>query len=214
MRSKEEAYDYRYFPEPDLVPLAPPGDWLARVGAALPALPAPRRADLMAAVGSSPSYAAAVATVVQKNLDGLVQAAIGAGADPGLAVNRAANELTGGTTVEPAAFARVLRMEGDGRLTATQAKAVLAEMAASGGDPEAIATAKGFEALDGDVVADALDAAIAAAPGEWARYAGGEVKLAGFFVGKVMAATKGKADGKAVTALLRARAASSVASGP
>jgi aspartyl-tRNA(Asn)/glutamyl-tRNA(Gln) amidotransferase subunit B len=97
-------------------------------------------------------------------------------------------------------------MEGDGRLTATQAKAVLAELVAAGGDPEEIARAKGFEALGGDVVAGAVDAAIAAHPGEWERYAGGEAKLAGFFVGKVMAATAGKADGKAVTALLRARA--------
>ena len=98
-------------------------------------------------------------------------------------------------------------MEGEGRLTATQAKAVLAELVAGGGDPEDIAKAKGFEALGGDVVAGAVDAAIAAHPGEWERYAGGEAKLAGFFVGKVMAATAGKADGKAVTALLRERLA-------
>jgi aspartyl-tRNA(Asn)/glutamyl-tRNA(Gln) amidotransferase subunit B len=98
-------------------------------------------------------------------------------------------------------------MESSGRLTATQAKAVLAELVVSGGDPEDIATSKGFEALAGDVVAEAVDAAIAAAPEQWERYVGGEAKLAGFFVGKVMAATKGKADGKAVTALLAERAA-------
>ena len=62
--------------------------------------------------------------------------------------------------------------------------------------------------MGGDVVAGAVDAAIAAHPGEWERFAGGEAKLAGFFVGKVMAATEGKADGKAVTALLQQRAAS------
>jgi aspartyl-tRNA(Asn)/glutamyl-tRNA(Gln) amidotransferase subunit B len=208
MRSKEEAYDYRYFPEPDLVPLAPSDEWLARVRGALPALPAGRRAALLAAAGLDASAAAAVATVVQHGLDGLVLTAIEAGVDGRLAVNRAANELASGVPPDPAAFVAVLKMESAGRLTATQAKAVLAELVASGGDPEAIAVARGFEALDGDVVAGAVDAAIAASPGEWARYAGGEAKLAGLFVGKVMAATKGKADGKAVTALLQERLAS------
>ena len=132
-------------------------------------------------------------------------AAVAAGADGRLALNRAANELPNRAVPDAGAFAKVLRMEADGRLTATQAKAVLAELVASGGDPEDIAKAKGFEALEGDVVAAAVDAAIAASPGEWERYAGGEAKLAGFFVGKVMAATAGKADGKAVTALLRER---------
>jgi aspartyl-tRNA(Asn)/glutamyl-tRNA(Gln) amidotransferase subunit B len=204
MRSKEEAYDYRYFPEPDLVPLAPSEEWLAGVGAALPALPADRRLRL-AQVAGVPATEAAVGTVVSQGLDELVTAAVAAGADGRLALNRAANELAHKPAPATAAFAKVLVMEGEGRLTATQAKAVLAELVAGGGDPEEIAKAKGFEALAGDVVADAVDAAIAAHPGEWERYAGGEAKLAGFFVGKVMAATAGKADGKAVTALLRER---------
>jgi aspartyl-tRNA(Asn)/glutamyl-tRNA(Gln) amidotransferase subunit B len=204
MRSKEEAYDYRYFPEPDLVPLAPSEEWLAGVGAALPAMPADRRRTL-AEVAGVPATDTAVATVVAQGLDELVAAAVGAGADGRMALNRAANELAHKPAPAPAAFAKVLVMEGDGRLTATQAKTVLAELVAGGGDPEEIAKARGFEALEGDVVAGAVDAAIAAHPGEWERYAGGEAKLAGFFVGKVMAATAGKADGKAVTALLRER---------
>ncbi|HVL05434.1 MAG TPA: Asp-tRNA(Asn)/Glu-tRNA(Gln) amidotransferase subunit GatB, partial [Acidimicrobiales bacterium] len=206
MRSKEEAYDYRYFPEPDLVPLAPAAEWLAGVEAGLPALPAARRLALADAAGVPPTEPA-VATVVSQGLDDLVTAAVGAGADGRLALNRAANELAHKPAPEPVAFAKVLVMEAGGRLTATQAKAVLAELVAGGGDPEEIAKAKGFEALGGDVVAEAVDAAIAAHPGEWERYAGGEAKLAGFFVGKVMAATAGKADGKAVTGLLRERSA-------
>jgi aspartyl-tRNA(Asn)/glutamyl-tRNA(Gln) amidotransferase subunit B len=204
MRSKEEAYDYRYFPEPDLVALEPPAAWQAEVGAALPALPAARRARLaeVAGVGAGES----VATVVQQGLDRLVIAAVEAGADGRLALNRAANELVNRPLPDPTAFATVLKMESGGRLTATQAKAVLAELAESGGDPEAIARAKGFEALAGDVVAEAVDQAIVAHPGEWGRFVGGEAKLAGFFVGKVMAATRGKADGKAVTRLLQERA--------
>ncbi len=206
MRSKEEAYDYRYFPEPDLVPLAPSEEWLAEVRAALPVLPADRRVALAAVTGAAVTDAS-VGIVVQLGLDDLVVAAVHAGAGGRLALNRAANELAHGVAPNPAAFAKVLQMEGEGRLTATQAKTVLAELMASGGDPEAIAAANGFEALKGDVVAAAVDAAIAASPGEWERYAGGEAKLAGFFVGKVMAATKGKADGKAVTALLADRLA-------
>jgi len=207
MRSKEEAFDYRYFPEPDLVPLAPSDEWLDRVRHALPLLPAERRAALAESAGVRVEDPAVV-TVVQQGLDDLVLAAIAAGADGRLAMNRAANELANRTPPDPAAFATVLRMEGEGRLTATQAKAVLAELADTGGDPEAIARARGFEALAGAAVAEAVDAAIAASPGEWERYAGGDAKLAGFFVGKVMAATKGQADGKAVTALLRDRLAS------
>ncbi len=207
MRSKEEAYDYRYFPEPDLVPLAPSEEWLAGVGAALPVLPADRRVALADAAGVAVTEPA-VGTVVSQGLDELVVAAVGAGADGRLALNRAANELAHKPAPAAAAFAKVLVMEGEGRLTATQAKVVLAELVAAGGDPEEIARARGFEALGGDVVAGAVDAAIAAHPGEWERYAGGEAKLAGFFVGKVMAATAGKADGRAVTALLRARAGS------
>ena len=204
MRSKEEAYDYRYFPEPDLVPLAPSEEWLAGVGAALPALPADRRLALAGVAGVAVTEPS-VATVVSQGLDELVSAAVGAGADGRLALNRAANELAHKQAPDAAPFAKVLLMEGEGRLTATQAKAVLAELVAAGGDPEDIARRKGFEAMGGDVVAAAVDAAIAAHPAEWERFAGGEAKLAGFFVGKVMAATAGKADGKAVTALLRER---------
>jgi aspartyl-tRNA(Asn)/glutamyl-tRNA(Gln) amidotransferase subunit B len=207
MRSKEEAYDYRYFPEPDLVALDPPEAWRAEVAEALPPLPAARRAALAEAAGvegGEPS----VGTVVQQGLDGVVIAAVEAGADGRLALTRAANELANRPVPDPVAFATVLKMESDGRLTATQAKAVLAELVESGGDPEDIARAKGFEALAGDVVAESVDAAIAAHPEEWERFVGGEARLAGFFVGKVMAATGGKADGKAVTRLLQERLAS------
>ncbi|HEX2046301.1 MAG TPA: Asp-tRNA(Asn)/Glu-tRNA(Gln) amidotransferase subunit GatB [Acidimicrobiales bacterium] len=207
MRSKEEAYDYRYFPEPDLVPLAPSEEWQGEVRSGLPALPAERRATLARAAGVAASEPA-VGIAVAQGLDGLVAAAVEAGADSRLALNRAANELANRSAPDVAAFTKLLHMEGHGRLTATQAKAVLAEVVTSGGDPEDIAKAKGFEALGDDVVAAAVDQAIAAHPGEWERYAGGETKLAGFFVGKVMAATRGKADGRAVTALLQERLAS------
>jgi aspartyl-tRNA(Asn)/glutamyl-tRNA(Gln) amidotransferase subunit B len=96
-------------------------------------------------------------------------------------------------------------MEGSGRLTATQAKQVLATLLSDGGDPEAIADARGFAPVDSAALAAAVDAAIAGSPDAWERYRGGDDKVAGMFVGAVMKSTGGKADGKAVTALLQER---------
>ena len=207
-RSKEEAYDYRYFPEPDLVPLAPAEDWVSSVRDALPALPAERRQRLHAA-GSLD--AVAVATVVELDLDTLVLGAVSGGADARLAVNRAANELASSADsahrLDPAGFTKLLLMEGGGKITATQSKQVLAEMLADGGDPEAIASARGFEAMGADTLAAAVDSVIEAHPAEWERYKAGDQKVTGFFVGQVMKATGGKANGKEVTALLQSRAA-------
>jgi aspartyl-tRNA(Asn)/glutamyl-tRNA(Gln) amidotransferase subunit B len=103
-------------------------------------------------------------------------------------------------------LAKLTRLE----LTATQAKAVLAELVQIGGDPEAIAQAKGFEAMDASALDASIDAAIAAEPDVWAKYVAGDDKAVGRLVGSVMKATKGQADGKAVTAkLMERRAAAS-----
>ena len=206
-RSKEEAYDYRYFPEPDLVPLDPPAQWRQEVRAALPPLPAARRAHLAEATGTGTE---AVASVVELELDHLVLAAVEAGADGRRALNRAANEVAADPArarrLEPGAFARLILLEDEGALTATQAKHVLAHMLERGGDPVAIAREKGYEAMDAGALAEVVDEAVRAHPGEWERLRGGDDKLMGFFVGQVMKATRGQADGKAVTALLRQRA--------
>jgi len=206
MRSKEEAFDYRYFPEPDLVPLVPDQAWISTVAADLPVLPAERRAALAAKAGVAP---ADVALVVEQGLDQLVEAAIDRGGDPRLALARAANEvaadLAAGLDLDPGAFTALLRMESERQITATQAKQVLADLLANGGDPARIAADHGFEALGADALESAVEAAVVAHPVEWERYVGGNQKLTGFFVGKVMAATGGRADGRAVTAALRAR---------
>ena len=217
MRSKEEAMDYRYFPEPDLVPLDPSPEWVARVGAELPAMPHDRRRVLATATGWSADAVDggmapnndAVLTVVEQDLDALVLAAVAAGADARRAVNRAANELSGSpraAKLDPVAFATVLRLEDDGKLTATQAKAVIGELLEHGGDPVAIAAAKGYEALDTSVLEGLVDELIAAHPAEFERLRNGDPKVGSFFVGAAMKRSGGKADGKAVTALLRSRA--------
>jgi aspartyl-tRNA(Asn)/glutamyl-tRNA(Gln) amidotransferase subunit B len=210
LRTKEEAEDYRYFPEPDLVPLVPDAAWLGRVRASLPVLPAARRDRLAAAGGVTPADPAVV-VAVERGLDDLAVDAIEAGGDPGRVLVHVEHNLAGegAGAVAPARLAALTRLEVDGRLTATQAKAVLADLVAGGGqgDPEAIAAAMGFEAMATDELGQAVDAALAANGPLWERYVGGEDKVVGALVGAVMKSTGGKADGKAVTALLQSRRA-------
>jgi aspartyl-tRNA(Asn)/glutamyl-tRNA(Gln) amidotransferase subunit B len=212
MRSKEEAYDYRYFSEPDLVPLIPSTEQIERVAAELPPMPAERRAALLALVSATPTDAQVdqVLSAVEQGLDRFALAAIDAGAPAPLAVSRVANELAGllpeAEALPEADFASLIVLEHAGDLSATQAKAVLADLVeAGGGDPRTAAKARGFEQLETGALETVLDELIAANPDEWARFCEGDDKLAGFFTGKVMAATKGQADGKAVNAALRAR---------
>jgi aspartyl-tRNA(Asn)/glutamyl-tRNA(Gln) amidotransferase subunit B len=204
LRSKEEADDYRYFPEPDLVEVDPGEEWIERVRAALPLLPAARRHRLAEAAGAPLEQAA---LVVERGLDDLCLAAIAAGADPARTLTHAEHNLSDERApgLDPAAFARLVTMELGGALTATQAKTVLAEMVAGGGDPDAIAAEKGFEAMDSSELEGLVDGLIEAHPAEWQRFCEGDGKITGFFVGQVMKATRGQADGKAVTALLNAR---------
>ncbi|MCU1375210.1 MAG: Aspartyl-tRNA(Asn) amidotransferase subunit, partial [Actinomycetia bacterium] len=207
LRSKEEAFDYRYFPEPDLVPVAPGVQWVDAVRAALPALPAQRRSQLAERAGVSP---AEVAVVVERDLDGLVLEAMAAGGVPARLLVHADNNLAEGPgKLDAAGFASLSTLEADGAITATQAKAVLQELVTSGGDPAAIAQAMGFEAMDDSAVAAIVDQLIADNADAFQRFKDGDQKVTGFFVGGVMKATQGKADGKVVTRLLQERAGSS-----
>ena len=215
-RVKEDAEDYRYFAEPDLVPLDPDPAWIAGIREAMPLLPRQRRERLASAAGVEPSLGA-VAVAVTRGLDELALAAIEAGADGRRTLTHVEHNLAvdGAAQLAPSRFAELLAMEQSGALTSTQAREVLGAMvdAALGGrdgDPAAIAEARGFRAMDGDELAGQLDALIAAHPDEWGRFCGGDPKergkLTGFFVGQVMKATRGQADGKVVTKLLIERA--------
>jgi aspartyl-tRNA(Asn)/glutamyl-tRNA(Gln) amidotransferase subunit B len=216
MRSKEEANDYRYFPEPDLVPLAPAAAWQERVRAALGPMPADRRASLATALGGAPSDAETdqIRAVVDLGLDPLVSAAAEAGAPTALALARAANEVAAhneaAARLDAGSFASLLALESGGQLSATQSKAVLGELLErGGGDPAALAKEMGFEALSSGTLGAVLDEIIAAHPDEWARFVGGDdvegKKLTGFFTGAVMKATAGKANGKEIAAELQRR---------
>jgi aspartyl-tRNA(Asn)/glutamyl-tRNA(Gln) amidotransferase subunit B len=204
LRSKEEAFDYRYFPEPDLVPVAPDAAWQEEVRSGLPVLPAERRARLVERLGASPE---AAAVVVERYLDALVLDAVAAGGAPARLLVHAENNLADGTgRLDASSFAALTTMEAGGALTATQAKTVLHELVAAGGDPAEIAAAKGFEAMDDGALAAIVDELIAANPEPFQRFKEGDAKVTGFFVGQVMKATQGKADGKVVTRLLQERA--------
>jgi aspartyl-tRNA(Asn)/glutamyl-tRNA(Gln) amidotransferase subunit B len=211
LRVKEDADDYRYFPEPDLVPLEPSAEDIARIDATLPVLPAARRAALAAAAGVDHTLDA-VALAVQRGLDALALGAIAAGADAGRVLTHVEHNLAvqGAETVGAEHLAALVTMEMAGELTATQAKTVLAEVVATGSDPATIAKEKGFEALGAGALEGIVDEVIAANPAEWESFRAGDDKargkLTGFFMGKVMQASKGQADGKAATALLRSKA--------
>ncbi|CAN5247507.1 Asp-tRNA(Asn)/Glu-tRNA(Gln) amidotransferase subunit GatB [soil metagenome] len=204
LRSKEEAFDYRYFPEPDLVPVEPGSEWQEEIRAGLPALPAARRGRLAEVANVVPTATAVVMAVV-RGLDDLAVTAIAAGGDAARVLTHVEHDLAvaGADRLDAGALATLTRMEIDGALNSTQAKVVLAELVSACGDPAAIAAAKGFRARADDAPASAVDDAIAADPDAWAKFVGGDNKAMGSLVGRVMRATSGQADGKAVNAALQ-----------
>ena len=203
-RSKEDADDYRYFACPDLPPLVPTQADIDAIDAAMPALPAARRAALAVAAGV---LVADTALTVERGLDVLVIAAIEAGADPTAAMKHADQNLSDGQgQLTPATFAALVAMESEGTLSSTQVKTVLGELVTNGGKPADIAATMGFEAMDTSELETLLDGIIDASPDEWARFVEGDRKVQGHFVGQIMKATQGKADGKVVNQLMTQRA--------
>ncbi|MEY2959428.1 MAG: aspartyl/glutamyl-tRNA(Asn/Gln) amidotransferase subunit [Actinomycetota bacterium] len=205
LRDKEDADDYRYFLEPDLVPLSPDPAWIESIRASLPMLPAARRARLADATGLA-ADGDAVSVIVDRGQDDYAFAVANAGGDLGRAVvhlKEAFAESGPTPSLPPADLAGLTRMEVAGELTATQAKTVLAELLEQGGgDAAAIAAAKGFEAMDTSALEALVDDAIAAQPDAWAKFCAGEGKAMGALVGHIMKSSRGQADGKLVSELL------------
>jgi len=210
LRTKEDADDYRYFLEPDLVVLDPSQEWIDAVRAALPMLPAARRARLATAAGVD-KESEAIYVIVERGQDDYVLSVEQSGGDVARAliyVQQAFAEEGAAPKVPAKDLAELIKLEGAAKITATQAKTILAEIVASGGgDAAAIAAAKGFEALDTSALETLVDTVIAQQEDAWNKFCGGEDKAMGALVGAIMKASQGKADGKAATAILQSRKA-------
>jgi aspartyl-tRNA(Asn)/glutamyl-tRNA(Gln) amidotransferase subunit B len=219
LRSKEEAYDYRYFPEPDLVPLSPSAEWREQVRAAMPELPTARKARLIQAWGIADVEAGVL--VGSAGLADYAEAAVAAGA-PGsgrdvtnwvtgdlLGFMKESGAAPGDLALAPAGLAELVRLVGDGTLSRPLAKEVLAAAltGAGGGSPAAIVAERGLAQVsdEGELTA-VVRAVLDAHPAEVQRYRGGEdkdrKKLRGFFMGKVMAETKGRGNPQVFNRLL------------
>ena len=208
LRTKEDADDYRYFLEPDLVPLAPSAEWIQAVHDALPVLPGARRTLLADATGIAPDSEPAM-VVVERGQDDYVLAVAAAGGNASRAliyVKEAFAELGPTPAIPVADIAALTMLETSGAVTATQAKTILGEIVSGGGgDAAAIAKANGFEAMDTGDLEAMVDQVIADNAAAWAKYCSGEDKAMGALVGAAMKASKGQADGKLVTALLQSK---------
>ena len=211
-RSKEEAQDYRYFPEPDLVPIAPSREWVEEIRTGLPELPAARRARLQADWGLSDLDMTALRNA--SALD-LVAETVAAGASPAAArkwwleelsrqANRSGTELAA-LPVSPAQVARVAGLVESGQLNDKLARQVLEGVLAGEGSPDEVVAARGLAVVsDESALTGAIDDAIAANPEVAAKIAGGKTAAVGVLVGAVMEATRGQADaGRARELILR-----------
>ncbi|HEU4974077.1 MAG TPA: Asp-tRNA(Asn)/Glu-tRNA(Gln) amidotransferase subunit GatB [Baekduia sp.] len=215
LRSKEEAHDYRYFPEPDLTPVAISQEMLDRAKAALPELPLDRAARFERAHGLSPDSARLLAfrTELGDYFEAALDGGNGLAAEPQPLANWVANELVARlgadadpaeSKVEPAALATLVRMVGAKEVTQGGARQVLDKLVAEGGDPQAIVEAEGLGAVGGaDELTPVVEAALAANPDIAERLRNGDMKPMGVIIGHVMRETKGRADGGEVTRLVR-----------
>jgi aspartyl-tRNA(Asn)/glutamyl-tRNA(Gln) amidotransferase subunit B len=212
-RSKEEATDYRYFPEPDLVPVAPDEEWVAKLAASLPELPAARRARLTEEWGLSPTE---MAWLVNAGALGLVADTVAAGASPSDArkwwlgelarrANDAGVELAE-LAVTPRQVAELAALIGAGTINDQLARQALDGVLAGEGDPAAVVESRGLAVMgESDELGAAVDEAIAGAPDVVAKVQGGKVQALGALVGAVMKTTRGKADAATVRRLLEER---------
>jgi aspartyl-tRNA(Asn)/glutamyl-tRNA(Gln) amidotransferase subunit B len=214
-RSKEEAQDYRYFPEPDLVPLAPATDWVEQIRASLPELPSARRARLIESWSLSELEFEAL-----RNAGALdaVEATVAAGASPADArkwwlgeLARRANDSgieVSELPITPADVARLAALVAAGTLNDRLARQVIEGVLDGEGTPDEVVRARGLAVVSDDsALTAAIDEAIAANPDVVARIRDGKVQAAGVLVGAVMKATRGQADAAKVKDLILERLA-------
>ena len=212
MRSKEEAHDYRYFPEPDLLPLEISREWLAGIREAMPELPAVKRKRFVEGYGLS-EYDAQVLTATRALADFYEQVAEASG-DPKLAANWTTGDLAAllksdrkeidDSPVSAANLAELVALVVKGELTGKLAKEVLAKMYRTGEAAPVIVAREGLKSIsDAGELERIVDAVVAANPKQVEQYRAGKTTVMAFFIGQVMKATRGQADPHTATEIVR-----------
>jgi aspartyl-tRNA(Asn)/glutamyl-tRNA(Gln) amidotransferase subunit B len=214
MRGKEEAHDYRYFPDPDLLPLVIDDQWLDQVRETLPELPGPKKARFVSQYGL-PEYDAQVLTASRQTAD-FFEACLAYCANAKRVSNWVMGELTGflntaGISIDQSPVSaenlgKLVQMVEKGKISGKIAKTVFAEIAATGRSPEKIVAEKGLaQVSDTSALETIVDHVLADNPTQVADYKNGKTQIIGYFVGQVMKSTKGQANPKMVNDILKER---------
>ena len=214
MRSKEEAHDYRYFPEPDLPPLIVSSEFIQQIRNSMPELPEVRRQRFADQYGLSFSEASQL--VADRALADYYEDTVKASANPRAAANWIRSELmreletarvsAADSPVAAKDLGALIRLIDDGKISGKQAKDVLVEMVKSGKGAEAVVEEQGLvQVSDSGEIDSLIEDVILANPEQLANYRAGKEALFGFFVGQVIKASKGKANPKIVNERLRAK---------
>jgi aspartyl-tRNA(Asn)/glutamyl-tRNA(Gln) amidotransferase subunit B len=212
MRGKEEAHDFRYFPDPDLLPLVIDGEWIRQVKGSLPELPDQRKERFMEQF-QLPAYDAGLLTS-DRDLADYFEACLEKFPHPKQVSNwvmgsllgllNAADKMITDSPISPANLAKLLALIEDGTISGKIAKTVFDEMAQTGKAPNQIVEEKGLiQITDTEAIDEVIATVLANNPKEVEAYQNGKTKLMGFFVGQVMRETKGKANPKLVNNILR-----------
>ncbi len=214
MRGKEQAHDYRYFPDPDLVPLEVGNDWIEEIRAQLPELPEQKRRRYEEQLGL-PAYDATV-LAAERPVAEYFEAVVAHHDNPKLCSNWVMVEVLGKLKdqgldisecpVSPELLAGILKRIADSTISGKIAKTVFAEVWATGKSADTVIADKGLKQVSDSGALEAIvDEVIAGHPQEVAEYRGGKDKLMGFFVGQVMKASRGKANPGLVNQMLKER---------
>jgi len=214
MRSKEEAHDYRYFPEPDLPPLVVTKAWVEAIRKVLPELPWDRRARYVGVLGIKEQDARVLTS--DRALGDYFEAVAKSSGAPQTAASWVLTEVlrkakeSGGdiaaVPLRPERLGALLKLVDSGSISGKIAKELFEEIWTSGADPAALVTERGLtQVSDEGALAAAVDAVLAANPGQVASYKGGKTGVLGFLVGQVMKSTGGKANPALVNRLMKER---------
>ncbi|MDO8721963.1 MAG: Asp-tRNA(Asn)/Glu-tRNA(Gln) amidotransferase subunit GatB [Syntrophales bacterium] len=212
MRSKEDAHDYRYFPDPDLVPLVASNAWIAEIETGMPELPLEKR-DRFLNEYQLTAYDAGVLTSSRAMAD-YYEEAVKLSGRPKIAANwvmgdvlRLLNEDRRdikSSPISPASLAEMIKLIEAGTISGKMAKEIVEEMYKSGKPPQAVIKENGMVQLtDEEAIAEIIAGVMAANPAQLAQYRSGKDKLFGFFVGQAMKATQGKANPQIINELLK-----------